>query len=66
MEDKDCKICANYGKCDWEDMKNHLYNLRDGTSDCFKLNVELIEEVMKHLSNKKNIVLRCSYEKVKS
>ena len=52
MKDKDCRFCINYGKCGLEEEKDHLYNLRDGTSDCFRLNVELIEKAMKHLDNK--------------
>lgn len=32
----DCVFCINDGKCDLWDRTNHLYNLRDGTADCFK------------------------------
>lgn len=35
MNKYDCRKCANYGLCDLEDMKDHGYNLRDNTTDCF-------------------------------
>ena len=31
-----CKYCANNSICDLEARKDHLYNLRDGTKDCFR------------------------------
>lgn len=34
-EDFDCLYCVYYGKCGVEEWKNHAYNLRDGTEDCF-------------------------------
>lgn len=36
FDDARCEDCINYHKCDLEDMKDHLYNIRDGTEDCFK------------------------------
>ena len=31
----DCIYCARYDFCDLEDIKDHWYNLRDHTKDCF-------------------------------
>lgn len=35
MSDWDCPYCIYYSDCDLEDHKNHAYNLRDNTADCF-------------------------------
>ena len=31
----DCIFCIHHDECDLEAMKDHAYNLRDGTDDCF-------------------------------
>ena len=31
----DCIFCIHHDECDLETMKDHAYNLRDGTDDCF-------------------------------
>lgn len=35
MNKYDCINCINNNICDLEDRKDHAYNLRDGTDDCF-------------------------------
>ena len=33
---RNCIFCVHYNECDLEAMKDHAYNLRDGTIDCFE------------------------------
>lgn len=42
MIEWDCAYCTNYGYCDLEDHKDHAYNLRDGSDDCFMPNDAMI------------------------
>lgn len=34
-----CAYCVHDSECDLEQRKDHAYNLRDGTKDCFELDV---------------------------
>ena len=33
--DYDCLYCVYWSECGVDDWKDHAYNLRDGTTDCF-------------------------------
>lgn len=43
LRNYDCVFCVHYGECDLEAMKDHDYNLRDGTNDCFVPHGKVVE-----------------------
>lgn len=56
----DCINCINDDICDLEDRKDHAYNLRDGTKDCFVARVEKTDSLSKALAELRDDYNKCS------